>query len=192
MRPTVVVSSRTGRFGSIALAVLGLLLLLLELVTGGPWAALRALPWLGLVVLVGFLLWGSGRLVLADELVLDNPFRRVHLPWWGVDQASARWGLEVRAQGRVWKAWAAPARGGLRTTHGPRAAQATPVPDYRTATPVVLRLDLPAAAAARLVEEQAAARATDARTGETGVQVRWERLVLLLVLLAGCAATILL
>lgn len=195
MRPTVVVSSRLGRTGSLLVAVLAAAALLLELVTGGPWAALRALPWLALVALLAHLLWGSARLVLGpDELVLDNPTARFRLPWAAVEAAESRWGLVVLAAGRRWKAWAAPARGGLAVGYGsrrPGADLAQAVPDYAVASPRDIQLDLDARAAAQLVGEQAAVRR--APDGPTAIVVerRWGRLALLGLVATLCVLTLL-
>ncbi|MFZ2260879.1 MAG: hypothetical protein WAV52_09100, partial [Luteococcus japonicus] len=78
MRPTVIIQSTMGRIGVPVVGVIAAALLALEALSGGPIAALFALPWLGLVVVLAWLLWASASVRLETEhLVLDNPLSTV-------------------------------------------------------------------------------------------------------------------
>lgn len=196
-RPTVVVSSTRGRLGAAVVAGLATLALLWEGLQGGPMAALRALPWLALLVLGSWLMWGCARLVLGDDdLVIDGPLLRTELPWPSITSADSRWGLQVEAGGRSHKSWAAPARGGVSIGWGARPRPVDPnlqVPAHTTRSTTVIRLDLGAHEAAQLVCEQALARSPGAATGAPPHH-QWHvaRLVLLVVLAAACLGTVLL
>ena len=157
MRPTVIIQSTMGRIGVPVVGVIAAALLALEALSGGPIAALFALPWLGLVVVLAWLLWASASVRLETEhLVLDNPLSTVRLGWGAVQEARSRWGLVVDADGREHKAWAAPARG----TASFGRQRVDPQQDLQptaAGTPAI-RMDLDARAAALLIGEEALVR----------------------------------
>ncbi|MGO4956376.1 hypothetical protein ACTQ49_03730 [Luteococcus sp. Sow4_B9] len=191
MRPVVVIQSTVGRWGFRLAAALAIGLLVAELVLGGPVAALRALPWLALVVMICWLLWSAASIELgADRLRLDNPLTRTDIGWDAVTGVRNSWGISVDAQGRSYRAWAAPARSGASMAQG----RAAGVRDLQTARPdaAPLYFDLDARAAELLIGEEARIRHGRPDCGQC-VQhvVRWPRIAVLAVLAIAAGLTLL-
>lgn len=62
-------------------------------------------------VTVHALFWQPSVGVDTAGVELVNVLRRVHLPWASVEDLDTRWALTLRAGGRRWTSWAAPASG---------------------------------------------------------------------------------
>lgn len=203
MRPTIVLRPSRSRLAAIAVSCLAAALLVLEVVSGGPVAGLRALPWLGLLTWCCWMLWGVSTVRLGpDGLVVDNPLTRHTVPWQLVSGARAEWGLVVEATGHEVRAWAVPSKSGhamvstsidgRTTVVGGRCLDNAPQLGSRFPESRAVQLDLGAGAAAELLRQEATLRAT----GNDAAPVVHRslhrgRLGLLVALALLCALTIL-
>lgn len=81
-------------------------------VRGSLPAVLVGVPVLVLTCAIVFaMFWYPAVEVDDDAVELVNPIRHVRLPWARVEELDTRWALSIRAGGRSWTSWAAPASG---------------------------------------------------------------------------------
>lgn len=174
---SVTIRSRMGTIGFWLVCGLAGVLLVWELFTGSLGAALKSLPLVGLLVLVTAMMWFWPRVRIdAAGIVVDNPLRRISVPWAALQEVSSSFGMTLRADGRKVSAWAAPVRSSARAE------------DRHQAVPTGLNgthstLDLDAHDAVRLIEQIRAERGNSTDPDEVRVQWHWARLGALLALL---------
>lgn len=90
-------TSGYGRGLTVAAAAIGLVAVVSVLVEDGAGEALRALPLVGLVVVVvGALFWRPGVEVSDGEVVVRNVLRTVRVPWPTYREVEYGWSLVVR------------------------------------------------------------------------------------------------
>jgi hypothetical protein len=90
--------------GIVAMA-LGGLMAVLSVFSGEP--SLLLIGGMLLLVAVGWVLFIRPSVVLTVVGVeLNNPFRRVSIPWSHVEDVSPRWNLEIWSGGKTFSAWA--------------------------------------------------------------------------------------
>lgn len=100
-----------GRALAVAALVLGVLVLVAGLVTD-PWAALRMLPAVALVVYcVWAAYWWPTVVVSPAGVELRNITRTIFLPWPAIQRIDTKWALTLFTAYGSYSAWAAPAPG---------------------------------------------------------------------------------
>lgn len=191
MPATVVIRSRPGRVGCLFVSVAGAGLLVMDAMTATLSSAVRALPWVALVVLVSWLMWGLARIVVdEDELLLDNPLVATGIGWGAVEVVTQHWGVVVRAAGRDHTAWVAAGGPGLGQVWASRRRGTATGWMLDQQPPACGTLDLGARECALLLEDQ---RLRRQGSGHQRVErrVHRERLALLLLLVVLCGLTLL-
>lgn len=133
-----------------AIAAAGIVASILTGAGAVPVALLGALAWF-----VWLAYWRPCVLTDARGVQLRNLLSDVDIPFDAIEDVDTRYALQVRAEGRVWSAWGAPAPGGAAALHsGTRRPRAGDAESWR---------DTP-----RAVRETGSARAGDAVTTASG------------------------
>ncbi|MDN5572157.1 MAG: PH domain-containing protein [Propionibacteriaceae bacterium] len=186
---SLVIRSDRGRVGTLVIAAMAAVIVVLQAWQGPVEVALRYAVVPALVVWVVYLMWSAASVRLdADGLTLRNPFVTRRLPWSLVTGAESRWGLVVEAGGRRWSAWAAPARGSYRQAARDAALPDLGLPPAGEET----YIDLDARAAARLVRQESERRRPPQAAAQVTASVNVVEVGVLGLLAVGAALAILL
>lgn len=98
-----------GRILTVSVAVICLIGVIWQAIAdfGDLW---QVLPVLGLITAaVWALFWNPHVRVDADGVLLQNPLRRIVLPWQAIELVDTKWALALRTKAGQYTAWAAPA-----------------------------------------------------------------------------------
>lgn len=113
MRPTLEFSSSYGRALTVAAGAVALAAVISVGVQDGLGEVVRALPLVGLVVLVIWALFWRPAVVVSDGGVLvRNPLRSTHIPWPTYRGLTVQWSLVLHTTDGDLTAWAAPRSSG--------------------------------------------------------------------------------
>lgn len=156
MRPTIIVRSKLGRVGFLAVAALCVFLVGQAFWVSGFSAALRLAAYPVLVLVIVWLLWFHPRVQISDTgVAIANPLRSASIPFSAITETTSRGALRVVTERQKYTAWAAPARGGYRESTRPPAAS----PTIAEGTDL-LSISADAATTARLIDEEKLERTT--------------------------------
>jgi hypothetical protein len=101
------------RFGmvlTILTAALVVFVLVNDLLTGDVLGTLVHTGGLALLVFAVWLLfWAPAVGIRDDAVIVDNPLRRITIPWAAIERVDTRWSLRIFTAGRAVTAWSAPA-----------------------------------------------------------------------------------
>ncbi|MDO5721937.1 MAG: PH domain-containing protein [Actinomycetaceae bacterium] len=151
MHPTIVIYSRAARYTALFVLVAAASVASWSLWRDGLPATITYLPFVALVALCGWILWGQPRLELNQHgIKARNLVSRVQIPWHAIEDVRADFGLVIdTASGPIRLSAAAP-RSALRTLGRNPAPADLPHIDNQAQR---VRLDLDTNQALRLVEQ---------------------------------------
>ncbi|WP_153810753.1 hypothetical protein [Acidipropionibacterium jensenii] len=96
MRPPVVITSRSGRIGTAALAVAALALLVWDATRAGLLQALVNAPFVALFVWCAWIFWGLASIRIDNDGVhVINQLRIWDVPWAQLKTVTGRWGVTL-------------------------------------------------------------------------------------------------
>lgn len=96
MRPPVVITSRSGRIGTAALAVAALALLVWDATRAGLLQALVNAPFVALFVWCAWIFWGLASIRIDNDGVhVINQLRIWDVPWAQLKAVTGRWGVTL-------------------------------------------------------------------------------------------------
>lgn len=107
---SVCLRPRFGMVLTIAIAALGVFALANFVVVGQPLGILLHGWGIGLLVFATWLLFWAPAVTIRDEaVVVDNPLRRITIPWTAIERVDTRWSLRLFTSTGAVTAWSAPA-----------------------------------------------------------------------------------